>query len=105
MINGWLYRGTPSCTMDMLEKHLFGRDYVQLFDLMTVQDDATREMLIDRGADPQRVFVTGNIKFDAASPAARIPEQSRSPVMLKNITDGARPVVTAGCVTNITEQA
>jgi 3-deoxy-D-manno-octulosonic-acid transferase len=104
MINGWLYHGKPSCSMDALEKRLFRRDYPQHFDLMTVQDETTRDILIASGADPARVFVTGNIKFDAAAQTAWTPARSTSPALLKDLVDSERPVVVAGCVTNIQEQ-
>lgn len=105
MVNGWLYRGSPSCTMDAIEQRLFGREYARLFDLVTVQDDATRETLIAGGADPQRVFVTGNIKFDAADAAEWTPARARSPRLLQSIAAGGRPTIVAGCVTNIEEQS
>src|SRR5262249_28435635 len=104
LVNGWLYRQAPSCTMDAIEKQLFGRQYARLFDLITVQDDATRNTIVSAGADPERVFVTGNIKFDAVSAPNWSPAQARSPVLLQSIVDGRRPTIVAGCVTNISEQ-
>jgi 3-deoxy-D-manno-octulosonic-acid transferase len=90
--------------MDSIEKSLFGREYPRLFDLITVQDDATRDTIVAAGADPQRVFVAGNIKFDAVGAPGWSPGQSRSPVLLRNIVGGGRPTIVAGCVTNISEQ-
>lgn len=104
LVNGWLYRGSPTCTMDVIEKRLFGREYGRLFHFLGVQDDATRAALITAGADPKRVFVTGNIKFDRSGESQWTPAHGRSPVLLRSIAAGGRPVVVAGCVTNFAEQ-
>ena len=104
LINGWLYRGSPSCIMDAIEKRLFGREYGHLFDFVAVQDDRTRTALIAAGVDPERVFVTGNIKFDRSAESRWTPAHGRSPVLLQSIADSGRPVVVAGCVTNLAEQ-
>jgi 3-deoxy-D-manno-octulosonic-acid transferase len=103
LVNGWLYRQQPSCLMDWIEKRLFERDYLRLFDVMTVQDDSTRRTLVAAGAHPDRVFVTGNLKFDALA-AAWEPRGGRSGALLEAIRQSGRPVLTAGCVTNIEEQ-
>ena len=104
VINGWLYRQAPSCTMDAIEKRLFEREYLRLMDLMTVQDEPTRDTLIAQGADPGRVFVTGNVKFDAVSTSNWNPLQARSRILLESIVASSRPTVVAGCVTNLSEQ-
>lgn len=103
-VNGWLYGGAPACRLDAIEKRLFARDYLRLFDLITTQDENIRSALIAAGADAQRVIVTGNTKFDAPSDFAWQPRNARSPVALRSIIGGVRPVIVAGCVTNIAEQ-
>lgn len=104
IVNGWLYRQRPSCTLDAIEKWLFDADYLRLMSLVTVQDEATREALIAAGADRERVFVTGNIKFDAIGAGSWDPAAARSPVLLRSIAEQGRPTVVGGCVTNIDEQ-
>jgi 3-deoxy-D-manno-octulosonic-acid transferase len=43
------------------------RRVVRRFDLLLVQTEAYRRRYVDLGADPSRVVVTGNLKFDAVS--------------------------------------
>lgn len=104
LVNGWLYRQQPSCLMDWVEKRLFESDYLRLFDVMTVQDDTTRSTLLAAGAHPDRVSVTGNIKFDAVAAGTWDVRTARSRPLLEAITASGRPVLTAGCVTNVEEQ-
>jgi len=104
LVNGWLYRQQPSCLMDSIEKALFERDYLRLFDVMTVQDESIKRTLVAAGAHPDRVFVTGNIKFDALAPVNWDPHAAKSAQLLEAIRASGRPVLTAGCVTNIEEQ-
>ena len=56
------------------------------------------------GADPVRVTVTGNIKFDAMQAVDWSPAKARSPAMLRALIDSDRPVIATGCVTNFAEQ-
>jgi 3-deoxy-D-manno-octulosonic-acid transferase len=65
MVNGWLYGYPPSCRQDQIERQLFSKDYLALFDIMTVQTEQIRQTLIQRVANPDTRFVTGNMKFDA----------------------------------------
>jgi 3-deoxy-D-manno-octulosonic-acid transferase len=104
LVNGWLYQQQPSCLMDWIEKRLFERDYLGLFDVMTVQDESTRRTLVAAGAHRDRVFVTGNIKFDALAAGRWDVRAARSGALLEAITASGRPVLTAGCVTNVEEQ-
>jgi 3-deoxy-D-manno-octulosonic-acid transferase len=104
LVNGWLYRQRPSSLMDWIEKALFEREYLRLFDVMTVQDQSISDRLLSAGADPDRVFVTGNIKFDALSTADWSPHTAKSPALLEAMRASGRPVLTAGCVTNVSEQ-
>ena len=104
LINGWLYGNGPSSKLDRIEKALFGGDYLRLLDLITVQTDDVRKALIRHGADPARVIVTGNIKFDAVKPAAWSPLGKRSEHLLRGIVEGARPCIVAGCITDRADQ-
>lgn len=104
LVNGWLYRQQPSSRMDAIEKRLFERRYLQLFDVMTVQNAAIRQVLIELGGDERRVFVTGNVKFDALAGPPLAPRNTKSAVLLNSIARSGRPVLTAGNVTNVSEQ-
>lgn len=104
LVNGWLYNYPPPCRMDAIENRLFRRDYVRLFDVACVQTDAVRQTLIQAGAPAERLFVTGNIKFDAMQRTAWSPDQARSPNLLKALLADKRPTVVAGCVTDYEEQ-
>jgi 3-deoxy-D-manno-octulosonic-acid transferase len=77
---------------------------VRLFDVACVQNEDVRERLIAAGADPTRVTVTGNIKFDAMQRSDWSPSQARSPVMLKALLEASRLTIVAGCVTDYAEQ-
>lgn len=104
LVNGWLYHYRPACRMDDLETRLFRTDYVRLFDVACVQNEEVRGHLIEAGADPERVVVTGNIKFDAMRRTDWSPERARSPVLLAALLASGRPTVVAGCVTDYAEQ-
>lgn len=105
LVNGWLYHYQPPCRMDAIEHWLFRRDYVRLFDIACIQTDAVRQNLIQAGASPKRLFVTGNIKFDVMQQTVWSPEQARSsPNLLKSLLAEKRPTVVAGCVTDHKEQ-
>lgn len=105
LINGWLYGQEPESRIDWLERLWFRRDYLRLFDMLTVQNDDIARVLIDEGAVPGRTTVTGNIKFDAVAGHREAARTSRSGQLLRGIRDGARPCIVAGCVTDHDEQA
>lgn len=104
IVNGWLYHYAPSCRMDDIERRLFEADYLQAFDLLCMQTDADAQLLRQRGAPADRLVVTGNIKFDAMQRNDWQVSQARSPRLLGALLDAARPVIVAGCVTNVDEQ-
>ena len=104
LVNSWLYHYTPPSRMDAIERSLFQGDYVRAFDAIGAQTEETRQHLIAGGADPDRVVVTGNIKFDAMQRPDWSATQARSPAMLGALIESARPVIVAGCVTNLSEQ-
>jgi 3-deoxy-D-manno-octulosonic-acid transferase len=105
LVNGWLYHYPPSCLRDRLERQLLGRAYVQMIDLFLVQNDGIRQRLIDEGARPERVVVTGNIKFDALTRPALDWQTAASATMLRSIRDSDRPSLVAGCVTDPRDQS
>ena len=104
LVNGWLYGQEPSSNLDRIEKTLFGRDYVSLLDLITVQNEEVRRTLVQYGADPARVIVTGNIKFDAMTPEHWTAHGKRSEHLLRSIVRGSRLCIVAGSVTDLADQ-
>ncbi|MDO8264588.1 MAG: glycosyltransferase N-terminal domain-containing protein [Gallionella sp.] len=104
LVNAWLYHYTPPSRMDTIERRLFQSDYLQAFDAIGAQTEETRQHLLAVGADPNRVVVTGNIKFDAMQQPDWSPAKARSPTMLGALIASARPVIVTGCVTNFVEQ-
>jgi 3-deoxy-D-manno-octulosonic-acid transferase len=104
LLNGWLYHYGTSARLDALERRLFQRDYLRSFHALCVQDEASRAYLAAHGAPEDRLHVTGNIKFDSMLRPHWLPEQARSPAMLKALMQSGRPVVVAGCVSHAAEQ-
>jgi len=104
LVNAWLYHYAPGSRMDAIERSLFQADYVRAFDAIGAQTPETRQHLIAAGADPARVAVVGNIKFDAMPSGDWSPTQARSPVMLGALIASARPVIVAGCITDYADQ-
>jgi len=102
LVNGWLYGYTPPSRMDAVEHAWFGRDYVRAYDLMLVQTEAVRQRLVEHGAAPDRVVVTGNIKFDAMLPAASAAPLSPLQQALRRRAAG--PLLVAGSVTETADQ-
>lgn len=104
IVNAWLYYYPPSCRMDVIERKLFQTDYLNAFDLIAAQSDEVKESLIKHGAEPYRVHVTGNLKFDALPSANWSVVNTRSPLMLGALLHSKRPVIVAGCITNLDDQ-
>ena len=99
LVNGWLYGYRPASSLDRLERKWFGTDYLRDMDLITVQSEETRSRLVEEGADPARVLVTGNTKFDAFELASDWTEAGKpSERMLAGLVSSGRPVVVAGCI-------
>lgn len=103
LVNAWLYHYVPSSRMDGIERHLFQKDYLRAFDAIGAQTDEMQQKLLAAGADSDRVTVTGNIKFDAMLQPEWSPAKARSPAMLGALIQSARPVIVAGCLTDLTE--
>ncbi len=104
LVNAWLYHYTTPSLMDAIERNWFQADYVRAFYAIDAQTAGTRQLLIVAGADPTKVAVVGNIKFDAMPSADWSPAHARSPVMLGALIASARPVIVAGCVTSHADQ-
>ena len=107
LANGWLYGYAPPSRIDHVEQALFATAYVQAFDLLLVQTEAVRAQLLAAGAEPARVVVTGNVKFDAMAGAYGLPPGARAPGSLHGhlLARAAQgPVIVAGSVTETADQ-
>ncbi len=100
LVNGWRYKGEPSCRMDKLEYSFFNRHYLNVIDLFLLQSEDDREILLRDGADSRKIYVTGNLKFDRLS--LETPDIKH---IKKEICADDRLTIVAGCVTNLSEQA
>jgi 3-deoxy-D-manno-octulosonic-acid transferase len=69
----------------------FLRRFLRNVDRFCMQSADHAERIIDLGADPSRVTITGSLKFDAA-----VPDLESSSPAAKVIPEG-RPVIVAGC--------
>ena len=105
LVNGWLYGQEAPSRLDSIEKNMFGRDYLRLMDVITVQNDDVHDRVIAAGGRTEAVQVTGNTKFDAVVRQAWSPTGKRSEPVLRTIVDSGRPTVVAGCVTEFEDQA
>lgn len=103
LLNGWIYGERPSCRMDAIERRLLQRDFVRAFDAICMQTAEGRDTVVAAGADPARVHVVGNVKFDAVQEPWD-ESRSRNAAILRWLREAGRPVVVAGCVTNVDEQ-
>lgn len=104
LVNAWLYHYRTASRMDAMERSLFQTDFVRAFDAIGAQTTETRDSLLAVGADPKRVKVVGNIKFDAMPPNDWTPALARSPAMLGAFIASGRPVIVAGCITDYADQ-
>lgn len=94
VVNGWLYGYEPPSRLDAIEQHMFSRQYIRSFDLMLVQTAGVRTQLIEYGAEPGKVSVTGNIKFDALD-ANVLPEGP----LANAFKQVSGPIIVAGSIT------
>lgn len=97
-VNGWLYDEKPACTMDTLESALFAKAYTEIIDQFLIQQSSDIQKLVDLGVNKNKIYTTGNLKFDdlvSGSPA---------PLKKVEIIESERMVMVSGCVTNISEQ-
>lgn len=101
LVNAWIYDYPPASRAERLERILFRREYLRTMRLITTQTDEVRNRLISEGADPVRVHVTGNMKFDGL---ARVPDRTQESPLLHGLTSANRPCVVAGSIGQV-EQA
>ncbi|WP_237709300.1 3-deoxy-D-manno-octulosonic acid transferase [Alishewanella jeotgali] len=100
LVNGWLYGYKPACKQDYIEKLLFEQDYLNCFDILSVQTDEVKQVLISQGAYAHRVVVTGNMKYDNLNANLVLTAQTQELLdMLKHYNQ----LFVAGCVTDVWE--
>ncbi|WP_051222281.1 3-deoxy-D-manno-octulosonic acid transferase [Neptunomonas japonica] len=102
IINGWLYQYDPSCMQDKIERLLFDKSYIRMFDGITVQTVAIKELLINKGADSNKVEVTGNMKFDAPGDDFLTTHDVVSVDLICKLKQ-CKNVIVAGCLINENE--
>lgn len=92
IVNGRIsYRSFPRYR---LVRPLFRRVLADI-DAFCVQGEETRQRLVQLGADPARLVVTGSLKFDALEPAS-MPGRGRERVLRFFRVAPNRPVLVAG---------
>lgn len=100
MINGWLYGYEAACRQDSIEKYLFERDYLNSFDLLSVQSEEIKNTLLGHGVNPDKLVVTGNMKYDNLDASLRLNAQTEA---LRALLGQQSALFVAGCVTDIWE--
>ena len=102
VVNGWLYQQSPSCTMDVIERNLFGQEYFSYIDMFGVQNVDVQLYLEKKGVDEQRIFIMGNIKFDAIQLDEKyeLPKDDWASI----IANSPKKSIIAGCVSEFEEQ-
>ncbi|SFF95055.1 3-deoxy-D-manno-octulosonic acid transferase [Neptunomonas qingdaonensis] len=95
LVNGWLYEYAASCMQDKVERFLFQKYYINSFEIITVQTDKIKQLLIEKGGDSNKIHVTGNMKFDAVINN----DFNIDSYVLDYFSKNLERIVTAGCVT------
>ncbi len=100
LVNGWLYGYQPACKQDRIEKYLFEQDYLNCFDVMSVQTEQIKQCLVAQGATPERVVVSGNMKYDNLDASLTLNEPTQA---MLNVLCQQQQLFVAGCVTDVWE--
>lgn len=103
LVNGWLYGYQPSSRMDVIEKRLFEKDYLSAFDKITVQTEAVMKRLIEQGISPDKVRVTGNMKFDSVINERPKLNDTQANQIIDYLLESEKTVLIAGCIGDIDE--
>jgi len=101
LINAWLYDYAPTCRQDKLERLLFRRNYVTLFNTIAAQNEAVANRLAEAGG--QNIVVSGNMKFDALTDTVVKVKDQMSRQLLEQYKQSAKPTFIAGCVAGFWE--
>lgn len=100
LVNGWLYGYKPACKQDSIEKLLFEQDYLNCFDVLSVQTEEIKQVLLAQGATAGKVVVSGNMKYDNLDASLKLTEQTQA---LLDVLKRHSPLFVAGCVTDVWE--
>jgi 3-deoxy-D-manno-octulosonic-acid transferase len=84
---------------DKIERLLFSNEYIQMFDGITVQAESVKKLLVEKGADKDKISVTGNMKFDALYNSEVYTSNNVSEFLIKKLSE-TKHVVVAGCLIN-----
>jgi 3-deoxy-D-manno-octulosonic-acid transferase len=103
LINGWLYGYEPASRADSLERLFFNQDYIELFTKLTVQTDDVKDVLVSKGITPEKIIVSGNMKFDETGNMRAQTLDTKSDEIISQLSASNRLVLTAGCLANIEE--
>ncbi len=103
LVNAWLYGYLPACRMDSLEVRLFRKEYLDTFDTIGAQNEQIRTSLVQAGAKRERIFVTGNMKFDAIQDVEIRLGDETARAALSCLLDSQSPIIVAGCLADIDE--
>ena len=98
MVNGWLYQYPPSCRQDVIERKFFTKEYINLFDILLVQTEKIKQALVEKGANPKLLHVTGNLKFDALKDQAIHIKDDVSKTILTQLAKPNSKTIVAGCL-------
>jgi len=104
LVNAWTYGYSPASRLEALESALFNLDFLRTPRLITAQTEEVREKLLAEGARPERVFVTGNMKFDGLAELAAKNAAPRADSAIESLSSGGRPCIVAGCIAEFDEQ-
>ena len=103
IVNAWLYEYQPGCRMDAIERWLFTKSYLHMFDFATVQSEAVRDALISKGMAADKVAVSGNMKFDALANNASRVHAAPEDAVIRSLKASGSTIVVAGCLAGISE--
>lgn len=104
-VNGWLYEYAPSCRQDAIERKLFTKEYLRTFNTMMVQNQAVKDKLVTAGQCPDRIKVTGNMKFDAVNNTNLVFKDSDAEELVAQIAYQNRTTIVAGSLSDRAEYA
>lgn len=103
LVNGWLYQYKPACRQDAIERTLFDKDYLNLFDVITVQTDSVKSEIEKIIGKKKNIHVTGNMKFDALQDTSFVIKDELSRELLIQYQESQSPILVAGCVSQFSE--
>jgi 3-deoxy-D-manno-octulosonic-acid transferase len=100
LVNGWLYGYKPACKQDSIEKLFFEQDYLNCFDVLSVQTETVKQTLLAKGINTEKVIVTGNMKYDNLDAAFVLTTETQ---ILLDMLKPDSVIFVAGCLTDVWE--